>query len=100
MLIKLFKLSEGDHKTDLYIFTTLSDEKDIRAFRNYTDHGGMPYEDFQRVAKDGMLTEVREIDQVHPEALSHLPFGTDEMDDFEMSIEEWLGQSHHPRLGE
>jgi hypothetical protein len=69
--MKLYCISEGNPETDLYVVSTYTEEKDIRSFYHINDHGGMPWEDYERVATTGKITEITSLSQV-PEDIRRL----------------------------
>ncbi len=77
-MIHLYKISEGNLETDLYVYSTLTDEPNIRGFYRYTDHGGCVYEDYERVATTGIVTEITALDQVPKQDWDIIPYNTDE----------------------
>ncbi len=76
--IKLYQLSEGNPETNLYVFSTLNDLVKVRNFWEFNDQGGMEYEDYQRVATTGTMTEITQLDQVPEPEWDILPWSTDE----------------------
>ena len=78
MKMHLYQFSDGNPENNIYLASTLTDEKQLRAAERYTDHGGMAYDVFNKVWSEGKMTEMLSLDQVPEDDWGIIPFETDE----------------------
>lgn len=62
--IKLFRFSLPDVEDCLYLYSISSKERDLRRAFGYQDHGGMKWEVYERLAREGQIELITSIDQV------------------------------------
>jgi hypothetical protein len=89
----LFCVSDGE--TRLYMVASRNDERLIRGSFALSDHGGMPYDLYNKIATKGTITAITSLEQVPLEDHNTLPFVSDEEEtadyyDTEKTIKELL----------
>lgn len=93
MKMHLYRFSDGNPDNDIYLASTLTDEQQLRKARHINDNGGMPYDIFEKVWQEGVMTEITSLNQIPPEDLQVIPYGTDEwieeLQDY-FDFDDWL----------
>jgi len=77
--IYLFKIDDGSVDKDgksnaLYLVSCKASKNALRGEIGNQDHGGMPYEDWDRVIDNGEITVVKSLDDIPPESYGFYPY--------------------------
>lgn len=76
-IVKLYRCSDGNPKTDVYVYTTY--KKYIRNLHTYADHGGMDEGQFIKVLSTGFISQIKSLKEIPENDWFREPFCTDEI---------------------
>jgi len=78
----LYRFNDTDPGNTIYLIAKQEyEEKFLRSQMSHHDHGGMNYEDFQRVWQNGPIELITSLEQVPIADRGIIPYAVDELDD-------------------